>query len=45
MASWLSNLANNFDDGIHKVKYTNFNMCCIEYTIAEDAVIEYKCFQ
>ena len=41
MKSLLSNLVNNLAEGIHKIKSTNCNTCCLEHT--NDDLIEYKC--
>ena len=43
MASSLSNLVDNLAKGIHKIKCRNCDTCCIDYTNAEDVLIEYKC--
>ena len=44
MASPLSNLVDNLSEGIHKIKCTNSNKCCLEYTSFKDGIIEFKCY-
>ena len=42
MASSLSNLVDNLPEGIHKIKWTNSNKCCLEYTKFKDGLIEFE---
>ena len=43
LASSLAKLVHNLAEGIHKIKCTNCNMCCLEYANAKDNPIENKC--
>ena len=43
MASSLPNLVDDLAKGIHEIKCRNCDTCCIDYTNAEDVLIEYKC--
>ena len=43
MAS-LSNLVDNLTEGIHKIRSTSPNTCCLEYINAKDDLTESKCF-
>ena len=43
IAGSLSNLVEDLAEGIHKIKCTNCNNCCPEYTNAKDDLTEYKC--
>ena len=42
MASLLSNLADNFTEGIHKIKCKDCD-CFLEYESVKDNLIKYKC--
>ena len=42
MTSSLSNLVDNFAEGIHRIKYKGRD-CCVEYTDVKDDLIEWKC--
>ena len=42
MASSLSNLVDNFAEGIYEIKFKNCD-CFLEYESAEDNLIKYKC--
>ena len=45
MASSLSNLENNLSKGIRKIKCTNSNKYCVEYTNFKDGLLEFKCLR
>ena len=45
MASSLSNLENNVSKGIRKIKCTNSNKYCVEYTNFKDGLLEFKCLR
>ena len=42
MTTSLSNLVDNLADGIHKIKYRDFD-CFLEYESAKDNLIKYRC--
>ena len=43
MTSSLSNLVDNFEEGVHKTKCKDCN-CFLEYEIVKDNLIKYKLF-
>ena len=43
MASSLSSLVDNLSEEIYKIKCTNCNKCCPEYTNFKYGLIEFKC--
>ena len=43
MTNSLSSLVENLAQGIEEIKFTNHNMCWLEYTNDKDDLIEQKC--
>ena len=43
ISSSLSILVDNLAEEIHKIKCTDCDICCLEYTNTKDDLIEYKC--
>ena len=42
LAISLSNLADDFSEGIYRIKGTNCNKCYLEYANCKDGLIEFK---